>query len=154
MMPSHALAMIQPWHPAMMYLIYCNVTEEDMVQQRIQNQPIPAGRLDTRLEPREAHVEVHVTMCICINVQHCGIACHTVHLRKHPCASILVLFRASRPSRARATLRAWNRGSLTRSAAFPMPGAGNSAAGCGAQRQAAGRCEAAALAAGHAATLW
>ena len=92
-----------------MYLIYCTVTEEEMREQRIQNQPIPAGRLDTRLEPSEAREEVHVTMCICIKVQHCGIACHTVHLRKHPCASILVLFRASRPSRARASLLPGNR---------------------------------------------
>ena len=53
MMPEHALAMIQPWHPAMMYLIYCALSEEDMVRHRIENQPVPAGRLDVRLEPRE-----------------------------------------------------------------------------------------------------
>ena len=150
--------MIRPltrrWCNCAMYLIYCNVTEEDMVQQRIQNQPIPAGRLDTRLEPREAHVEVHVTMCICINVQHCGVACHTVHLRKHPCASILVLFRASRPSRARATRRPRYRGFTDPFGCVPHAWRRQQRQGCGAQRQAAGRCEAAALAAGHAATLW
>ena len=64
MMPEHALAMIQPWHPAMMYLIYCAVSEEDMLEHRVENQPVPAGRLDLRLVPREALVEVHVTLCI------------------------------------------------------------------------------------------
>ena len=108
-MNVNALAMIQPWHPAMMYLIYCAVSEEDMLEHRVKNQPIPAGRLALNLVPREALVEVHVTLCIYTKVQHCGIACHTVHLHKHPCASIFVLFRASRPSRARATLRAWDR---------------------------------------------
>ena len=53
---------------SLMYLIYQTVTEAEMREQRIQNQPIPAGRLDTRLEPSEAREEVHVTMCICIKV--------------------------------------------------------------------------------------
>ena len=68
----------------MMYLIYCLVSEEDMLQHRVANQPVPAGRLDLRLVPRQALVEVHVTLCIYTKVQHCGIACDTVHLHKHP----------------------------------------------------------------------
>ena len=47
-MNVNALAMIQPWHPAMMYLIYCAVSEEDMLEHRVKNQPIPAGRLEMR----------------------------------------------------------------------------------------------------------
>ena len=54
MLPEHALAMIQPWHPAMMYLIYQTVTEEEMAEQRIRNQPFPAGRRGERDEPDEA----------------------------------------------------------------------------------------------------
>ena len=52
----------------MMYLIYCAVTEEEMVRRRIENQPVPAGRLDVRLEPREDW----------------GSASDTVHAHKSP----------------------------------------------------------------------
>ena len=130
-MNVNALAIIQPWHPAMMYLIYCNISEEDMVQHRIENQPIPAGRLEIR--PRDAEdwgsesdtVHAH-------KVQHCGIACHTVHLHKNPCASILLPRKSSRPARARATPRAWER------FADPLGCVPSAGLGGAAQQQAAG----------------
>ena len=49
-----ALAMIQPWHPGLMYLMYCVITEEDMLEHRRVSQPIPAGRRDQRENPGEA----------------------------------------------------------------------------------------------------
>ena len=54
MIPEHALAMIQPWHPAMMWIIYQTATQEEMAEQRIRNQPLPAGRRGERDEPDEA----------------------------------------------------------------------------------------------------
>ena len=57
MMPEHALAMIQPWHPGMMYLLYCSTSEEEMLNLRGETQTFPAGRQEERLEPLEALVE-------------------------------------------------------------------------------------------------
>ena len=45
LLPHHALAMIQPWHPGMMYIIHQNITEDEMMLHRIENQPIPAASL-------------------------------------------------------------------------------------------------------------
>ena len=54
--------MIQPWHPGLMYILYCTITEEEMLDHRRSTQPIPAGRLDRRLENRgEAILQVHLT---------------------------------------------------------------------------------------------
>ena len=78
-----AMAMIQPWHPGMMYLIYCSISEDQVVDQRINNQPIPAGR---RIKPEdddeEAILEVHLTLCIYTKMQNFGSACLIVHLHK------------------------------------------------------------------------
>ena len=80
-----ALAMIQPWHPGLMYLMYCAFTEEEMLQHRSTSQPIPAGRLEQREENAdEAILEVHLTLCIYTKMQNLGSACHTVHLHKKP----------------------------------------------------------------------
>ena len=80
-----ALAMIQPWHPGLMYLIYQAVTEEEMLQHRSTSQPIPAGRLEQREENAdEAILEVHLTLCIYTKIQIFGSACHTVHLHTNP----------------------------------------------------------------------
>ena len=77
--------MIQPWHPGLMYLMYCAITEKDMLEHRRSSQPIPAGRRDQRLEnPGEAILEVHLTLCIYTKMQNLGSACHTVHLHKKP----------------------------------------------------------------------
>ena len=55
--------MIQPWHPGLMYLMYCSLSEEEMLEQRRSSQPIPAGRRDERENPGEAILEVHLTFC-------------------------------------------------------------------------------------------
>ena len=77
------MAMIQPWHPGLMFLIYQVTTEDEMLEHRIQNQPIPAGRRDKRAEEEEqAIVEVHLTLCIYTKMQNLGSACLIVHLHK------------------------------------------------------------------------
>ena len=67
-----------------MYLMYCSLSEEEMLEQRRSSQPIPAGRRDQRLEPGEAILEVHLTLCIYTKMQNLGSACHTAHLHKKP----------------------------------------------------------------------
>ena len=85
--------MIQPWHPGLMYLMYCAVTEEDMLEQRRSSQPIPAGRLASQREenPSEAILEVHLTLWIYTNTKtwevHVTLCIYT---RNHD--SILYLF--------------------------------------------------------------
>ena len=60
-----ALAMIQPWHPGLMYLMYSAITEEEMLEHRRATQPIPAGRRPADEENAgEAILEVHLTLCI------------------------------------------------------------------------------------------
>ena len=77
--------MIQPWHPGLMYLMYCSLSEEEMLDKRRSEQPIPAARRDTRLDdPSEAILEVHLTLCIYTKMQNLGSACHTMHLHKKP----------------------------------------------------------------------
>ena len=68
-----------------MYLMYCSLSEEEMLEKRRSEQPIPAGRRDTRLDdPSEAILEVHLTLCIYTKMQNLGSACHTMHLHKKP----------------------------------------------------------------------
>ena len=62
--------MIQPWHPGLMYLMYCSLSEEEMLEQRRSSQPIPAGRRIQREEnPGEAILEVHLTLWIYTNTK-------------------------------------------------------------------------------------
>ena len=83
--PKNALATIQPWHPGMMYLLYNIITEDEMVEHRITNQPIPAAKVDRRrFEGDEETAEVHVPFCIYTKIQNFGRACHIVHLHKQP----------------------------------------------------------------------
>ena len=58
LLPHHALAMIQPWHPGMMYIINMNVTEDEMMLRRIENQPIPAASLQ-QSDAQDALMEMH-----------------------------------------------------------------------------------------------
>ena len=57
-LPQQALAMIQPWHPGMMYIINMNVTEDEMMLHRIENQPIPAASLQ-QSDAQDALMEMH-----------------------------------------------------------------------------------------------
>ena len=57
-LPQQALAMIQPWHPGMMYIIHQNITEDEMLLQRIENQPIPAASLQQE-DAQDALMEMH-----------------------------------------------------------------------------------------------
>ena len=79
-----AMAMIQPWHPGLMYLIYCLITEDEMIEHRIRTQPIPAGRRDKPEDDaeEEAILEVHLTLCIYTKIQNLGSPCLIVHLHK------------------------------------------------------------------------
>ena len=105
MIPKYALAQIQPWHPGMMYIVYGMVTEEEMLEHRVENQPPPAASRDVRLEPRQALLELRARLdeqdkSRLDEQDKIGGA------RADWWSSISVLFRASRPSRARAGRRA------------------------------------------------
>ena len=105
MIPKYALAQIQPWHPGMMYIVYALVSEEQMLEHRVDNQPVPAASRDVRLEPREALLELRAradwwSKSRLEKQDQIGGA------RADWWSSISVLFRASRPSRARAGRRA------------------------------------------------
>ena len=57
-LPQQALAMIQPWHPGMIYIINVNSTEDEMMLHRIENQPIPAASLQQE-DAQDALMEMH-----------------------------------------------------------------------------------------------
>ena len=57
-LPQQARALIQPWHPAMMYIINMNITEDEMMLHRIENQPIPAASLQ-QSDAQDALMEMH-----------------------------------------------------------------------------------------------
>ena len=61
LLPTHAMAMIQPWHPGLMYLINMNVTEDQMILHRIDNQPIPAAK-QQQSQPQDALMEMHLSL--------------------------------------------------------------------------------------------
>ena len=58
LLPRDAMAMIQPWHPGMMYLINMNITEDEMMLHRIENQPIPAASLQ-QSDAQDALMQMH-----------------------------------------------------------------------------------------------
>ena len=83
-MPKNALASIQPWHPGLMYLLYFIITEEQMLEHRLDNQPIPAASVDRRaLERDEETAEFHVPFCIYTKIENFGSPRHTVNLHKN-----------------------------------------------------------------------
>ena len=58
MLPKDAMAMIQPWHPGMMWLINLSITEDEMMLKRIGNQTIPAASLQ-EADAQEALIQMH-----------------------------------------------------------------------------------------------
>ena len=94
--PTQALAIIQPWHPGLMYLFYHYTSEDQMVQHRIATQPIPAASSQRHPWTQEATMEVHAPFCINTKMPHIGSACDTVHLHENPC-HMLFFARRSRP---------------------------------------------------------
>ena len=58
LLPHHALAMIQPWHPAMMWIINMNTSQSEMILHRQLNQPSPACGLE-RSDEQDALMDMH-----------------------------------------------------------------------------------------------